>query len=63
MFEEIISSVLAHHDDFTYDEVEEICEDFYNSIPKKIKEETKLKRLNKYIISEFELEEKEFTFS
>jgi len=63
MFEEIINRVLAHHDDFSYEEVEEICEDFYESIPKKIKEVTKLKRLNKYIISEFELEEKEFTFA
>jgi len=63
MFEEIINRVLAHHDDFSYEEVEEICEDFYESIPKKIKKETKLKRLNKYIISEFELEEKEFTFA
>lgn len=62
MFEDIIKLVLAHHEDFTYEEVEEVCQDFYDKIPKKIKEETKLKRLNKYMTVEFELESKEFTF-
>ncbi len=62
MFEEIINRVLAHHDDFNYYEIDEICHDFYDSIPEKIKEETKLKRLNKYITKEFELDTKEFTF-
>jgi hypothetical protein len=62
MFNEIVNRVLAHHDDFEYNEVFEICEEFYNEIPKKIKEETKLKRLNKYIDKEFELEKKEYTF-
>lgn len=62
MFEEIINKVLAHHDDFNYYEVEEICQDFYDEIPENIKEETKLKRLNKYITKEFELDTKEFTF-
>ena len=62
MFEDIIKKVLAHHDDFTYDEIYEFCNDFYKEIPAKIKEETKLKRLVKYIDSEFELETKEFTF-
>ncbi|MDD5213124.1 MAG: ATP-binding cassette domain-containing protein [Candidatus Gracilibacteria bacterium] len=62
MFEDIINLVLAHHEDFTYEEVEEVCQDFYDKIPKKIKEETKLKRLNKYMTVEFELESKEFTF-
>lgn len=56
MFEEIINKVLDCHEDFSYDEVYEICEDFYHSIPKKIKEETKIKRVNKYITKEFELE-------
>ncbi|MBT3727403.1 hypothetical protein HOG21_07270 [bacterium] len=62
MFNKIINRVLAHHDDFEYDEILEICEEFYNEIPKKIKEETKIKRLNKYINKEFELETKEYTF-
>lgn len=62
MFEDIIKKVLAHHDDFTYDEIYEFCNDFYKEIPAKIKAETKLKRLVKYIDSEFELETKEFTF-
>ncbi len=62
MFEEIINRVLAHHDDFNYYEVDEVCQDFYDSIPEKIKQETKLKRLNKYITKEFELDIKEYTF-
>lgn len=56
MFKEIINRVLEHHDEFSYEEIEEICQDYYNEIPKKIKEETKLKRVNKYITSEFELD-------
>lgn len=56
MFKEIINKVLEQHDDFSYEEIEEMCQDYYDEIPKKIKEETKLKRINKYIISEFELE-------
>jgi hypothetical protein len=56
MFKEIINKVLEQHDDFSYEEIEEMCQDFYDEIPKKIKEETKLKRVNKYITSEFELE-------
>ena len=56
MFKEIINKVLEQHDDFNYEEIEEMCQDFYDEIPKKIKEETKLKRVNKYITSEFELE-------
>ncbi len=62
MFEKIINKVLAHHDDFNYSEIEEICQEFYDSIPEKIKEETKLKRVNKFITKEFELDTKEFTF-
>jgi hypothetical protein len=56
MFEDIINKVLASHDDFNYYEIEELCQDFYDEIPVKIKEETKLKRVNKYISSEFELD-------
>jgi hypothetical protein len=55
MFEEIINKVLEAHDDFNYYEIEEMCQDFYDEIPAKIKEETKLKRVNKYITKEFEL--------
>jgi len=55
MLNEIINRVLKQHDDFTYEEVKEICEEFYNEIPSKIKEETKLKRLNKFVDKEFEL--------
>jgi len=62
MFEEEINRVLVHHSDFTYEEVEEICLDFYNDIPKKIKEETKIKRLNKYLDKEFELDQIEYVF-
>jgi hypothetical protein len=57
MLDEIINRVLEHHDDFSYDEIKELCEDFLSEIPVKIKESTKLKRLNKYINQEFELEE------
>ncbi|QFR39338.1 ABC-F family ATP-binding cassette domain-containing protein [Candidatus Gracilibacteria bacterium 28_42_T64] len=56
MLENIINRVLEHHDDFTYEEVKEICDDFLAEIPKKIKPETKLKRLNKFLDKEFELE-------
>ena len=55
MFEEIINKVLEAHDDFNYYEIEEMCQDFYDEIPTKIKEVTKLKRVNKYITKEFEL--------
>lgn len=61
MFEDIINRVLAHHDDFSHYEIDEICQDFYDSLPEKIKEETKIKRLDKYITKEFELDTKEFT--
>ena len=56
MFEEIIDEVIKYHNDFERNEIEEICSDYYNSIPVKIKEETKYKRLKKYIIKEFELD-------
>jgi len=56
MFKNIINRVLEYHDDFTYEEIEEICQEYYNEIPQKIKQETKLKRLNKYMTTEFELD-------
>lgn len=55
MLESIINRVLEKHDEFSYEEIEELCEDFLAEIPKKIKYETKIKRLNKYIDKEFEL--------
>jgi DNA polymerase III delta prime subunit len=46
------------HPDFTYDEVAEVCQDYMGSMAsEKIKEETKMKRLVKYIEKEFELDE------
>ena len=57
MFKEIIDEILETHDDFIYEELEEICQDFYDTIPKKIKKETKLKRVRKYMNGEFEIEE------
>ncbi len=56
MFEEIIQKALVVHDDLTHEEVEELCQDFYDTIPKKIKEETKIKRVHKYISKELELD-------
>jgi ATP-binding cassette subfamily F protein 3 len=57
MFKEIIEDILRTHDDFIYEELEEICQHFYDTIPEKIKQETKLKRVKKYMNGEFELEE------
>ncbi len=54
--DEIINEVLEFHPDFEYDEIKEICEDFLEEIPKKIKQETKIKRLKKFVIKEFELD-------
>lgn len=59
MLSEIIYRVLEVHPDFTYEEVEEVCELFLSSITEKIKEETKIKRLTKYLEKEFELESQE----
>ncbi|MDQ7023741.1 MAG: ATP-binding cassette domain-containing protein [Candidatus Gracilibacteria bacterium] len=53
--ENIVNSVLEKHGDFNYYEIQEVCEDFLSEIPLKIKEVTKLKRLKKYVIAEFEL--------
>ncbi len=57
MFQKIIEEILETHDDFIYEELEEICQHFYETIPAKIKQETKLKRVAKYMKWEFEIEE------
>ncbi len=59
MLHEIINKVILQHSDFTYEEVQELCEDFLTKQDNKIKKETKLKRLNKYLEKEFELNELE----
>ncbi len=56
MFSDLITRVIAVHPDFTYEEVEEVCRDYLESITEKIKEETKMKRLVKYMEKEFELD-------
>lgn len=56
MLSELISRVIAAHPDFTYEEVEEVCDLHLASITEKIKEETKIKRLAKYLEQEFELD-------
>ena len=57
MLPELISRVIIAHPDFTYDEVAEVCQDYIDSMKtEKIKEETKTKRLIKYIEKEFELD-------
>jgi ATP-binding cassette subfamily F protein 3 len=56
MFDSLITRVLSVHPDFTYEEVEMFCQDFIDSIQEKMKEETKLKRLTKYLEKEFELD-------
>lgn len=55
MLDQIIQKVITHHPDFSYEDVDEICQDFLSQQPAKIKEETKLKRLNKFLEKEFEL--------
>jgi ATPase subunit of ABC transporter with duplicated ATPase domains len=55
MLDEMIQKVISHHPYFTYDEVQEICEEFLSQQEEKIKQETKLKRLVKYLEKEFEL--------
>ncbi len=56
MLDEIINKVIAHHPYFTFNEVKDICEMFLAEQEEKIKEETKYKRLNKYLEKEFELD-------
>lgn len=56
MFTEIIDEILRHHDDFSREDLQELCQEHYDSIPAKIKYETKIKRVKKYMQKEFELE-------
>lgn len=56
MLATLIIRVTTVHPDFSYAEVEEVCLDYLAAITEKIKEETKMKRLVKYIEKEFELE-------
>ena len=56
MLRDIIFRVITAHPDFSYEEVEEVCQIFLASITEKMKEETKIKRLVKYIEKEFELD-------
>jgi ATP-binding cassette subfamily F protein 3 len=56
MITNLINRVITVHPDFSYSEVEEVCTNYLTSITGKIKEETKIKRLIKYIEKEFELE-------
>jgi len=56
--QKIISEILeVHWEDFNYYEIEEICQDFLDEIPVKIKDVTKIKRLKKYVNKEFELDD------
>jgi ATPase subunit of ABC transporter with duplicated ATPase domains len=58
MFADLITRVITMHPDFTSDEVAEVCQNYMDSMAsEKIKEETKMKRLVKYIEKEFELSE------
>lgn len=59
ILDEIVESVLVEHDDFSYDEIQEICIDYLSEMPVKIKEDTKIKRLKKYVEKEFELNNEE----
>ena len=57
MIDALIARVTTAHPEFTHEEVEIFCRDFLDSMStEKIKEETKIKRLIKYIEREFELE-------
>jgi len=52
-----ITNILQVHTDFNYAEVYEVCIDFIDKIPLKIKEETKIKRFKKFVNKEFWLED------
>jgi len=52
----IIEEVMEAHPDFTFEEVELFCTSFLATITEKIKEETKMKRLMKYLEKEFDIE-------
>lgn len=53
---DIIEQVREAHPDFTYEEVELFCSSFLATITDKMKEETKIKRLRKYLEKEFDIE-------
>jgi len=55
MFQEIIDEILAQHDEFSGQELEEIAQAYFDRLSPKIKEETRIKRTVKYMRSEFEL--------
>lgn len=50
---DVILRVCEAHADFTYEEVELFCSSFLATITEKIKEETKMKRLMKYLEKDF----------
>lgn len=52
---DIIEKVREAHPDFSYDEIELFCLSFLATITEKIKEETKVKRLVKYLEKEFDI--------
>ena len=54
--EEQITKILQVHNDLNYAEVYEVCIDFINDIPEKIKEETKIKRFKRFVNKEFWLD-------
>jgi len=54
--QEVIERVCEAHPDFTFEEVELFCHSFLATITEKIKEETKMKRLMKYLEKEFDIE-------
>jgi len=52
---DLIERVRAAHPDFSYEEIELFCLSFLATITEKIKEETKVKRLVKYLEKEFDI--------
>lgn len=54
--DEIVKKIQAVHSDLLEYEIREICEDYLSKFPKKTKEESKRKSLNKFVEKEFELD-------
>lgn len=50
-----ISKILSEHPDLEYAEVYYFLKDFIDEIPTKIKEATKIKRLNRFVMKEFDI--------
>lgn len=50
-----ISKILSEHPDLEYSEVYYFLKDFIDEIPTKIKEATKIKRLNRFVMKEFDI--------